>query len=136
LRALLVAPISDNVTDLPGVFARASWADGNVDIPFLNAGGLGILIGDGHLSNPGLEKSLEPCYSYAPTPSTRLTLDQFVSNPGYNADLGPAARYRPYDTIGSPPESSHRGTTDCAREFGKWHETDQSVRSDDVRSSG
>jgi hypothetical protein len=57
---LLAAPdLEQQVTDLLGVFARASWADGNVDIPFLNAGGLGILIGDGHLSNPGLEKVLK-----------------------------------------------------------------------------
>jgi high affinity Mn2+ porin len=67
-------------------------------IAFLNAGGLGILVGDGQLTNYGLEKIFEAYYSYALTPSTRLSLDyQFVSNPGYNADRGPvnafAARY-------------------------------------------
>ena len=37
------------------------------------------------------EKIFEAYYSYALTPSTRLSLDyQFVSNPGYNADRGPA----------------------------------------------
>jgi high affinity Mn2+ porin len=42
------------------------------------------------LTNPGLEKIFEAFYSYALTPSTRLSLDyQFVSNPGYNADRGP-----------------------------------------------
>jgi hypothetical protein len=96
-RVASCADLEQQVTDLFGVFARASWADGNVDIPFLNAGGLGIFIGDGHLSNPGLEKSLEAYYSYAPTPPTQLTLYQFVGNPGYNADLGLvnafAARY-------------------------------------------
>ena len=120
------------VTDSLGVFARAGWADGNIEpwdftdvdrtisggisltgkswgrpddtigvagvvngissvhVAFLNAGGLGILIGDGQLTNYGLEKILEAYYSYALTPSTRLSLDyQFVSNPGYNADRGP-----------------------------------------------
>jgi high affinity Mn2+ porin len=67
-------------------------------VAFLNAGGLGILIGDGQLTNYGLEKIFEAYYSYALTPSTRFSLDyQFVSNPGDNADRGPvnafAARY-------------------------------------------
>ncbi len=70
----------------------------SVHVAFLNAGGLGILVGDGQLTNYGLEKILEAYYSYALTASTRLSLDyQFVSNPGYNADRGPvnafAARY-------------------------------------------
>jgi high affinity Mn2+ porin len=132
--------LEQQVTDSLGVFARAGWADGNIEpwdftdvdrtisggislsgkswgrpddtvgvagvingitsvhVAFLNAGGLGILIGDGQLSNYGLEKIFEAYYSYALTPSTRLCLDyQFVSNPGYNADRGPvnafAARY-------------------------------------------
>ena len=60
MHGLLVAPdLQQQVTNLLGVFARAGWADGNVDIPFLNAGGLGILSGEGHLPNPGLEKSLD-----------------------------------------------------------------------------
>jgi len=123
-----------------GVFARAGWADGNIepwdftDIDrsvsagvsingkqwgrpddtiglagvvngisgvheaFLNAGGLGILIGDGQLPNPGLEQIVEMYYSYALSASTRLTFDyQFIANPAYNADRGPvnvfAGRY-------------------------------------------
>jgi high affinity Mn2+ porin len=60
-------------------------------IAFLNAGGVGILVGDGQLPNYGTEKILEAYYSYALTASTRLTFDyQFVDNPGYNADRGPA----------------------------------------------
>lgn len=71
----------------------------NKHVAFFNAGGLGILVGDGRLTNYGLEKIFEVYYSYALSPSTRFTLDyQFVSNPGYNADRGPvnifAARYR------------------------------------------
>ena len=57
---------------------------------FLNDGGLGILIGDGTLRNYGLEQIIEAYYSYALTPSTRLTADyQFIANPGYNEDRGP-----------------------------------------------
>jgi len=64
---------------------------GNAHVAFLNAGGLGILVGDGQLANHGTEKILEAYYSYALTPSTRLAFDyQFVANPGYNADRGPA----------------------------------------------
>ena len=57
---------------------------------FLNAGGLGILIGDGKLPHPGLEKILESYYSYALLPSTHLSFDyQLIDDPGYNADRGP-----------------------------------------------
>ena len=120
--------VSENV----GVFARAGWADGNVepwdftDIDrtvsggvsiigkawgrpddtigiagvingispvheaFLNAGGLGILIGDGMLPNPRLEKIIETYYSYAISSSTKISLDyQFIADPAYNADRGP-----------------------------------------------
>ena len=59
-------------------------------LAFLNAGGLGILVGDGQLPNYGVERILEAYYSYALTVSTRLTFDyQFIANPGYNADRGP-----------------------------------------------
>jgi high affinity Mn2+ porin len=120
------------VTDSVGVFARAGWADGNIepwdfaDIDrtvsggvsitgkqwgrpddtvgiagvingisseheaFLNAGGLGILVGDGMLPHPGLEQIIETYYSYALTDATRLTADyQLVVNPAYNTDRGP-----------------------------------------------
>jgi len=63
----------------------------NDHIAFLNAGGLGILVGDGQLTNYGLEKIFEAYYSYAVTSSAKLTFDyQFVDNPGYNRDRGPA----------------------------------------------
>jgi high affinity Mn2+ porin len=62
----------------------------NAHVAFLNAGGIGILVGDGQLPNSGTEKILEAYYSYALTASTRVTFDyQFVNNPGYNADRGP-----------------------------------------------
>ncbi|MGO9172930.1 MAG: carbohydrate porin [Rhodomicrobium sp.] len=128
------ANLEQQVTEDVGVFARAGWADGNVEpwdftdvdrtvqagvsisgkqwgrpddrvgiegivngissvhAAFLNAGGLGILVGDGlgNLPNPGLEKILEAYYSYALTSSTKLSADyQFIDNPGYNTDRGP-----------------------------------------------
>jgi high affinity Mn2+ porin len=58
---------------------------------FFNAGGLGILIGDGQLPNPGLEEIFEAYYSYALTVSTRVSVDyQLIVNPAYNTDRGPA----------------------------------------------
>ena len=116
-----------------GVFARAGWANGNIepyeftDIDrtvsaglsvngkrwgrpddtfgiagvvngiskqheaFLNAGGLGILVGDGQLPHPGPEQILEAYYSF-PVSLCRVTLDyQFIVNPAYNRDRGPAS---------------------------------------------
>jgi high affinity Mn2+ porin len=57
---------------------------------FLNAGGLGILVGDGQLPHPGLEQIFEAYYSYALSSSIKLSLDyQFITNPAYNTDRGP-----------------------------------------------
>ena len=59
---------------------------------FLNLGGLGILVGDGMLPHPGLEQIFETYYSYALTPSTKVSVDyQFVANPAYNTDRGPVS---------------------------------------------
>ena len=108
--------LEQQVSENWGVFARAGWADGNVepwdftDIDrtvsagvsingkqwgrpddtigiagvvngisgvheaFLNAGGLGILVGDGQLPNPGLEQIVEIYYSYALSASTKAHL--------------------------------------------------------------
>jgi high affinity Mn2+ porin len=124
--------LEQQVSETLGVFARAGWADGDVEPwdftdvdrtlsggisltgkdwgrpddtigvagvinnisgvhqAFLNAGGLGILIGDGKLPNPGLEDIFETYYSYALSSSTKLTFDyQLIFNPGYNTDNGP-----------------------------------------------
>jgi len=124
--------LEQQVSETVGVFARAGWADGNVepwdftDIDrtasagvslngkqwgrpddtvgiagvvngisgvheaFLNAGGLGILVGDGALPHPGTEGIIESYYSYALTAATKLTFDyQFIANPAYNTDRGP-----------------------------------------------
>jgi len=77
----------DDTIGIAGVVNGISSAH----VAFLNAGGLGILVGDGQLTNYGLEKIFEAYYSYALNSSTKLTFDyQFVDNPGYNADRGPA----------------------------------------------
>jgi high affinity Mn2+ porin len=124
--------LEQQLSDTVGVFARAGWADPNVEPwdftdvdrtvsggfsingknwgrpddtvgiagivnsisgvhqAFLNAGGLGILIGDGQLPNPGLEKIFETYYSYALSPDMRVSFDyQFIANPAYNRDRGP-----------------------------------------------
>jgi high affinity Mn2+ porin len=58
---------------------------------FLNAGGLGILVGDGQLPNYGPEKIIEMYYSL-PFFSWRVTFDyQFIANPAYNRDRGPVS---------------------------------------------
>jgi high affinity Mn2+ porin len=57
---------------------------------FFNAGGIGILIGDGQLPKPGLEQVFETYYSYALSPAWRLSFDyQFINNPAYNTQRGP-----------------------------------------------
>ena len=58
---------------------------------FLNAGGLGILVGDGMLPHPGLEQIIETYYQL-PVYAWHLTFDyQFVVNPAYNRDRGPVS---------------------------------------------
>jgi high affinity Mn2+ porin len=124
--------LEQQISDTVGVFARAGWADGNIepwdftDIDrtvsggvsingknwgrpddtigiagvynnissvhraFFDAGGLGILIGDGQLPNPGPERIFEAYYSYALPSNMRVSFDyQFIANPAYNTDRGP-----------------------------------------------
>ena len=77
----------DDTIGIAGVINGIS----SVHAAFFNAGGLGILIGDGQLPNPGFEQIIEAYYSYSLSSSTRLTFDyQFMTNPGYNSDRGPA----------------------------------------------
>jgi high affinity Mn2+ porin len=57
---------------------------------YLNAGGLGILVGDGRLPHPGAEQILEAYYSLAVAKDMSLSLDnQLLVNPAYNRDRGP-----------------------------------------------
>jgi high affinity Mn2+ porin len=59
---------------------------------YLNAGGLGVLVGDGQLPHPGPEKIVETYYNLAAFEWLQLTLDyQHVNNPGYNRDRGPVS---------------------------------------------
>lgn len=59
---------------------------------YLNAGGLGILVGDGRLPHPGAEEILESYYEVSILRPLHLTFDyQFVNNPAYNRDRGPAS---------------------------------------------
>jgi high affinity Mn2+ porin len=58
---------------------------------YFNAGGLGVLVGDGQLPHPGREQILETYYSL-PLGAWRVTADyQFIVNPGYNRDRGPVS---------------------------------------------
>ena len=56
---------------------------------FIEAGGLGVLIGDGRL-NYRRERILESYYAFALNKQLTLTGDyQLITNPAYNADRGP-----------------------------------------------
>jgi high affinity Mn2+ porin len=124
--------LEQQVSETVGVFARAGWADGNIEPwdftdvdrtvsggvslngkpwgrpgdtigiagalngispihqAFFNAGGIGILIGEGQLPSPGLEQVFETYYNYALSPAWRLSADyQFINNPAYNTQRGP-----------------------------------------------
>jgi high affinity Mn2+ porin len=71
--------------------AGISNAISGVHQAFLNAGGLGILVGDGILPHPGRENIIETYYSF-PILSWRITLDyQYIANPAYNRDRGPVS---------------------------------------------
>ncbi len=57
---------------------------------YLDAGGLGILIGDGRLPHPGTEDIAEGYYSLSLVKGVTLSLDdQVIVNPAYNRDRGP-----------------------------------------------
>ncbi len=59
---------------------------------YLNAGGLGILVGDGQLPHPGPEEIVETYYSAALCAAAWVSLDyQWIQNPAYNRDRGPVS---------------------------------------------
>jgi high affinity Mn2+ porin len=61
---------------------------------YLDAGGLGILVGDGKLPHPGPEKILETYYSLSVLHYAHLSFDyQYIANPAYNRDRGPVSVY-------------------------------------------
>jgi high affinity Mn2+ porin len=64
----------------------------NVHEAFLNAGGLGLIIGDGKLPHPGPEQIMETYYSLQLAKDWWFSPDyQFVIDPGYNRDRGPVS---------------------------------------------
>ncbi len=77
----------DDTFGLAGVVNAIS----NQHQAFLNAGGLGILVGDGKLPNPGPEAIMEMYYTL-PVSFWRVTFDyQFIAHPAYNRDRGPVS---------------------------------------------
>jgi high affinity Mn2+ porin len=59
---------------------------------YLNAGGLGILVGDGRLPHPGPEQIIETYYSVALSKAAHLSFDyQWIDHPAYNRDRGPVS---------------------------------------------
>lgn len=77
--------------DTWGVAAVANGISG-AHKRFLDAGGLGILVGDGQLPHPGTEQILETYYDLAAYGPAHISLDyQFVNHPAYNRDRGPVS---------------------------------------------
>jgi high affinity Mn2+ porin len=77
----------DDTVGLAGVINGIT----SVHQAYLNAGGLGILVGDGMLPHPAPEQIIEAYYQL-PVSFFKLTLDyQFIVNPAYNTDRGPAS---------------------------------------------
>ena len=59
---------------------------------FLNAGGLGILVGDGQLPHPGTERIVETYYRLGLVKGVHVAIDyQYIDNPAYNRDRGPVS---------------------------------------------
>ncbi len=59
---------------------------------YLNAGGLGVLVGDGRLPHPGAERIIESYYSLAILPQVFVSADvQRIFDPAYNRDRGPVS---------------------------------------------
>jgi high affinity Mn2+ porin len=77
----------DDTFGLAGVINQIS----GVHQQFFNAGGLGLLVGDGMLPRPGPEQIIETYYAF-PLLASTVTLDyQFIVNPAYNRDRGPVS---------------------------------------------
>ena len=59
---------------------------------YFNAGGLGILVGDGKLPHPRAERIIETYYKFAVISHADLSFDyQWAKDPAYNADRGPVS---------------------------------------------
>jgi high affinity Mn2+ porin len=81
----------DRAEDTIGIAAIDNGISGARE-RYLNAGGLGILVGDSRLPHPRAEQIVETYYDVAARSCAHLSLDyQWVKNPGYNADRGPVS---------------------------------------------
>jgi high affinity Mn2+ porin len=79
---------SDDVVGLVAIRNGISAAREN----YLNAGGLGILIGDGKLPHAGPEQIVETYYSAAVWKFLHVSFDyQWIGHPAYNRDRGPVS---------------------------------------------
>jgi high affinity Mn2+ porin len=77
--------------DTVGVAGVVDQID-NSEKRYLEQGGLGILVGDGRLTNAGPEQIIETYYQYSLRPGIAVTADyQFIKNPAYNRDRGPVS---------------------------------------------
>ena len=71
-------------------FAEMAAGIGHAEQAWFNAGGLGILAGDGKLPHYGLENVIEFYYNFEVYKGINLTFDyQFAVNPAFNEDRGP-----------------------------------------------
>jgi high affinity Mn2+ porin len=76
----------DDILGVAGVINGIS----DVHKRFLDDGGLGILVGDGKLPNPGSEQIIEAYYDFAIIRQIHVSIDgQFINHPAYNRDRGP-----------------------------------------------
>jgi high affinity Mn2+ porin len=95
----------DRTVAVGGVLKGTRWGRGDDAVGFaavangisrdhqryLDAGGIGVLVGDGKLPHPGAELIGEAYYDWQPVKGINVTLDyQFIANPAYNRDRGPA----------------------------------------------
>ncbi len=77
----------DDTLGIAGVINGISGPHAN----YFNAGGTGIVVGDGQLPKAGPEQILETYYRFAAFSFGHVSLDyQFINNPAYNRERGPA----------------------------------------------
>ena len=78
----------DDTVGIAGVVNNISKARKD----YLETGDLGVLVGDGKLTNAGPEQIIETYYSFSLHKGVEITADyQFVNNPAYNRDRGPVS---------------------------------------------
>ncbi len=95
----------DRTAAMGGALRGKSWARADDTVGFtvvvngiskaheryLNAGGIGVLVGDGKLPHPGSEFIAEFYYDWQAVRGINVTFDyQLIANPAYNRDRGPA----------------------------------------------